>query len=114
MSGPKNHSPQQIPFQPQKIDQQFAQFAAKINEHAQALEIGILRDSQQQQILDQYRVAIYNLELKNELLVKMLEEKGIMAKNELNQRWPLYLKNDIGVIGPDGKMEGNLKVTIYG
>lgn len=113
MSGPKNHY-QQPPQQKINIDQQFAMFASKINEHAQALEMGVLRDNQQQQIIDQYRMAIYNLELRVELLVKMLEEKGVMAKDELNKRWPMYLKNEVGVIGPEGKMEGNLKVTIYG
>lgn len=115
MSGPKNHHhPQQQPPQKVMVDQQFALFANKINEHAQALEMAVLRDNQQQQVIDQYRMAIFNLELKVDLMVKMLEEKGIMAKDELNKRWPLFLKNEVGVIGPDGKMEGNLKVTIYG
>jgi hypothetical protein len=37
-----------------------------------------------------------------------------MAKEELARRWPLYLKNDVGVLGPEGKMEGSLKVSFYG
>jgi flagellar biosynthesis/type III secretory pathway protein FliH len=118
MSGPRNH-PQSQPQPPQqqtaqKLDQFATQMTAKINEHAQALEMGILRDNQQQQIIDQYRAAIYNLELKFDLLIKMFEEKGIMAKEEFGKRWPLYLKNEIGVIGPEGRMEGSLKVSFYG
>jgi len=100
---------------PQKppIQQQLDQIVAKINEHAQALEMSVLRDNQQQGVIDQYRVNIYNLELKFDLLIKMMEEKGIMAKDEFGRRWPLYLKNEVGVIGPDGRMEGSLKVTFY-
>jgi hypothetical protein len=44
----------------------------------------------------------------------MLEEKGIMAKDEFTKRWPLYLQNEIGVIGADGVMSGVLKVNMYG
>jgi hypothetical protein len=73
----------------------------------------LLRMNQQQQMLDQYRGGIYNLELTSTLLLKMLEEKGIMAKEEFAKRWPLYLKSDVGTIGPEGKMEGVLKVTMY-
>jgi hypothetical protein len=69
---------------------------------------------QQGQILDQYRVNIYTEELKFGLLIKMLEEKGIFAQGEFDKRWPLYLKNDVGVVGPDGLMEGSLKVHFYG
>jgi hypothetical protein len=100
----KNQGPQQ-PSLPQIV--------SKINEHAQALEQGQLIANQQQQILDQYRLSIFNAELKINLLIKMLEEKGIMAKDELNKRWPLYLKNEIGALGPDGRMNGELKVTMY-
>ena len=102
--------------QPQKppLQGQVDQIVAKINEHAGALEMAILRDGQFQQVIDQYRSSIYNLELKNDLLIKMLEEKGIMAKEEFGKRWPLYLKNDVGIIGPQGKMDGEMKVTFYG
>lgn len=89
------------------------QLVAKINEHAQALEVSMLRLNQQQQILDQYRVTIYESELKLNLLIKIMEEKGIMAKEEFSKRWPLYLRNDVGVLGPDGRMEGTLKITHY-
>lgn len=77
-------------------------------------ELLTLRQAQQGQILDQYRVNIYNLELRFNLLNKMLEEKGIFAKGEYEKRWPVFLKNDIGVLGSDGMMEGSLKVTFYG
>jgi uncharacterized protein involved in type VI secretion and phage assembly len=101
------------PQQP-TVQDQIAQVIGKINEHASAIEMGLLRDNQFQQITDQYRVNIYNLELKFDLLIRMLEEKGLMAKDEFNKRWPIHLKNDIGVIGPSGKMDnGELKVTIY-
>jgi hypothetical protein len=79
----------------------------------ESLETLSLRSAQQGQILDQYRVNIYNLELKFNLLVKMFEEKGLLAKDEFEKRWPLYLKNDVGVIGPEGVMEGSLKVTFF-
>ncbi len=72
-----------------------------------------LKLNQQNQILDQYRMNIYNLELRFKLIVKMLEEKGQFSTDEYDQRWPLYLKNDIGVVGPDGIMEGSLKVHFY-
>jgi hypothetical protein len=69
--------------------------------------------NQQQQIIDQYRTGIYTLELQQNLIIKMLEEKGIFAKEEFAKRWPLYLKNDIGVTGPDGQMDGILKISFY-
>lgn len=76
-------------------------------------EILTLRQAQQGQILDQYRVSIYNLELRHGLLIKMLEEKGVFASGEYDKRWPLYLKNDVGVVGPEGIMEGSLRVIFY-
>jgi len=72
-----------------------------------------LRIAQQGQIIDQYRVTIYNTELRFELLSKMLEEKGILAKEEFEKRWPLYLKNNVGVIGPEGVMEGSMRASFY-
>jgi hypothetical protein len=43
----------------------------------------------------------------------MVEEKGLMAKDELEKRWPLYLKNDVGAQDQNGRMAGSLKVTKY-
>jgi hypothetical protein len=93
-----------------KIDQAIA----GLGQHQGAIDMLMLRTLQQQQILDQYRVAIYNLELRFALLIKMIEEKGVMAKGEFDTRWPVYLKNDVGVIEPDGRMAGTLKVIFYG
>jgi hypothetical protein len=73
-----------------------------------------LQMSQIGQIVEQYRTSIYTMELRHNLLVKMLEEKGQMATGEFNTRWPLYLKNDVGVIGPDGAMQGSCVVHFYG
>jgi hypothetical protein len=56
---------------------------------------------------------IHHNEIKNNLLMKMLEEKGIFAPSEYDKRWPLYLKNDVGAIGPDGIMAGDLRVTFF-
>jgi hypothetical protein len=94
-----------------KVDQQVAN---ALNQHQGAIDTLMLRTLQQQQILDQYRVAIYNLELRFALLTKMMEEKGIMAKGEFDTRWPVYLKNDVGVLDQNGKMEGTLRVSFYG
>jgi len=69
--------------------------------------------SQQSQILEQYRQKIFFQELRFNLLTKMMEEKGFMSKNEFNVRWPQYLENDIGILGPDGVMKGTLKTTFY-
>jgi hypothetical protein len=69
--------------------------------------------NQQQGVLEQYRVNIFNLELRTQLMIKMMEEKGLWAKEEYEKRWPIFLKNDVGVIGPSGIMEGSLKVTRY-
>ena len=66
------------------------------------------------QIIDQYRVEIYNSELRMNLMIKILEEKGIMVKDEFTKRWPQYLKNDVGVAGPDGIMEGSMRTIFYG
>lgn len=81
---------------------------------ADSLELMNLKIAQQGLTVEQYRVNIYNIELKLDLLLKMLEEKGIFAKDEYNRRWPLYLKNDVGVIGPDGIMEGSCRIHFYG
>lgn len=77
-------------------------------------ELMSLKVNQITQIIDQYRLNIYNLELKNALLIKMMEEKGLFANEEFGRRWPVYLKNDVGVQGPDGVMQGTLRVTFYG
>ena len=79
----------------------------------ESTELLSLRTAQQGQVLDQYRMNIYNLELRVNLLIKMMEEKGIMAAEEFDKRWPLFLKNDVGAIGADGIMEGSLKVNFY-
>jgi len=81
---------------------------------AENTELLTLKTNQQGQILDQYRGNIYNLELRQTLIVRMMEEKGIFATGEFEKRWPLFLKNDIGMVGPDGMMEGSLKVKFYG
>jgi len=80
----------------------------------ESLEIISLRTGQLSQIQDQFRVEVYNLQLKVDLLIKMMEEKGQLAQEEFGKRWPLYLKNNIGVLGPDGMMEGSLSVKFYG
>jgi hypothetical protein len=54
------------------------------------------------------------MELRFNLIVKILEEKGIILQGEFDKRWPVFLKNDIGVPGSDGLMEGSLKVSFYG
>ena len=69
--------------------------------------------SYQKQLIDKMRLNAYHTELKFNLLMKILEEKSILAGQELDKRWPLYLKNDIGAIGPDGVMAGSLKVTFF-
>jgi len=81
---------------------------------AESIESLSIRIAQMTQILDEYRINIYTMDQKTQLLIKMLEEKGIMAKDEFNKRWPIYLKNDIGILGPDGMMDGNLFVRFYG
>jgi hypothetical protein len=80
---------------------------------AESTELLSLRIAQQGQIIEQYRMSIYNIELRMTLLVKMLEEKGTFIKEEFDKRWPVFLKNDVGVPGPDGIMEGSLKVKFY-
>ena len=77
-------------------------------------DVNNLKFSQVGQILDQYRMNIYNLELRQNLLIKMLEEKGIFVAGEYEKRWPQYLKNDVGVLGENGQMEGSLRVKMYG
>jgi len=80
---------------------------------AESAELLSLRLAQQGQIIDQYRMNIYNIELRMSLLIKMLEEKGTFIKEEFEKRWPVFLKNDVGVTGPDGIMEGSLRVKFY-
>ena len=96
------------------MEQVLSQHQAALGQHQAAIDNLMLRTVQQQQILDQYRIAIYNLELRSALLIKMIEEKGFMVREEFDKRWPIYLKNDVGIIGPDGKMEGSLKISFYG
>jgi hypothetical protein len=81
---------------------------------ADSPEITGLKISQLNGIVEQYRMNIYNLELKFALLMKMLEEKSIFMTDELEKRWPLYMKNNVGVVGPDGIMEGSLVVKFFG
>jgi hypothetical protein len=81
---------------------------------ADSLELLTLKINQQNQILEEYRSSIYIQELRSTLLIKMMEEKGILALGEFDKRWPLYLKNDVGAIGPGGVMEGSLVCHLYG
>ena len=80
---------------------------------AENIEVLSLRANQHDMILDQYRSNIYTMELKFNLLIKMMEEKGFLALEEFDKRWPIYLKNDVGIIGSDGVMEGTLAVRFY-
>jgi hypothetical protein len=88
--------------------------AKVIVEHTKVLEVSQLRDNQVNQTLEQYRMDLYQSGLKFDLLLKILMEKGIFVKDEFDKRWPLYLKNDVGVMDPNGKIQGELKVTFYG
>ena len=81
---------------------------------AESIDVLSLRTAQQNQILKQFRASTYNDELRFSLLLKILEEKKILVPGEFDNRWPMYLKNEVGVVGPDGVMEGNLIVHWYG
>jgi hypothetical protein len=79
------------------------------------LELLNLKVTQLGQIVEQYRVDMYHMGLRTDLLHKILEEKGVLVKDEFNKRWPVYLENDIGVINPNtGIMSGSLKIRLYG
>jgi hypothetical protein len=80
----------------------------------ESIESLSVRLGQMTQILDEYRVGIFTLDQKLSLLIKMLEEKHLMATGEFDKRWPIYLKSEVGILGSDGVMEGSLKVTFYG
>ena|SRR6056297_3409811 len=104
-----------------KIEQELATYKKVINNQGSAMQqmhntINSLKlqISQLSQILEQYRSNIYNDDLKIILTIKLLEEKGILLSNEFDKRWPMFLKNDIGVKGENGIMEGSLKVNFYG
>jgi hypothetical protein len=79
-----------------------------------SLELLNLKVNQQNQIFEESRMAMYTQELRLALLIKMLEEKGVLVMGEYDKRWPLYLKNDVGAMGPNGVMEGSLVIKIYG
>ena len=80
---------------------------------ADSVEVLSLKTNQIAQILDQYRKNMYQLELRYNLLQKMLAEHGVFAEGEFDKRWPQYLQKDVGMPGPDGRMDGYLKVTFY-
>ena len=81
---------------------------------AENIELLSLRINQQTQVLEENRMAMYNQELRLALLIKILEEKGVLVAGEFDKRWPLYLKNDVGAMGPGGVMEGTLRVSKFG
>jgi hypothetical protein len=81
---------------------------------ADSPDILSLKIAQVSTVLEQYRATLYNIELRHNLLIKMMEEKGLIAPEEFEKRWPLYLKNTVGVVEADGLMSGSLKVKIYG
>lgn len=80
---------------------------------AESPELLNLKIAQLSQVIEQYRVSMYNDELRLGLLLKIIEEKGLIAPGEFDKRWPLYLRNDIGVPDQNGNMEGSLKIKIY-
>jgi len=80
---------------------------------ADNLDILRLQINQQNQVLEQYRTEMYNATLRFNLLQKILEDRGVLVKGEFDSRWPQYLRSDIGVVGPDGMMDGSLKVSKY-
>ena len=81
---------------------------------AENIELLSLRINQQTQVLEENRMAMYNQELRLALLIKILEEKGVLVAGEFDKRWPLYLKNDVGAMGPGNIMEGTLRVSKFG
>jgi hypothetical protein len=98
---------------PQQINDGFVKVGHKITEMDQTL-LGLgLGYQQQQGINEEYRRQIFFLEHKVNMLCKMLGETNVMAKDAVETRWPLYLENDVGVVGQDGKMKGSVKVTFY-
>lgn len=80
---------------------------------AESIDSLNLKIAQLVQIVDQYRVNMYNDEMRLCLLLKIMEEKGIIVPGEFDKRWPLYLKNDVGVPDSNGLMEGSLKIKMY-
>ena len=54
------------------------------------------------------------LRLKMGLLRLMLEQRGTIKDDEYDPRWERYLRHDIGVMENSGRMQGSLKVKIYG
>jgi len=84
------------------------------NSNVKEPDINSLKFSQINQMLEQYRMNIYQLELRTDLLIKLLEEKNILIPEEFKRRWPAFLENDIGHVGPDGIMKGSLKVSFFG
>lgn len=80
---------------------------------AESIDSLNLKIAQLVQIVDQYRVNMYNDEMRLCLLLKIMEEKGIIVPGEFDKRWPLYLKNDVGVPDSNGFMEGSLKIKMY-
>ena len=53
------------------------------------------------------------IRLKLALLRVMLSERGVLRETEWNQKWPRYLRNDVGIQEPNGKMQGSLKIHFY-
>lgn len=95
------------------VRQQLEQAMAALQQQAKNIELLLIRTNQQQQIIDQYRTNIYTLELRSGLMQKLMEEKSIWAKDEFEKRWPIYLKNDVGIVDQNGNMEGNLSIKFY-
>jgi len=80
---------------------------------AESPELIGLKIAQLSQIVEQYRSNMYTTELRFNLLLKMLEEKGMFLAGELDKRWPQYLQKEIGVPDQNGMMEGTLKCHLY-
>jgi hypothetical protein len=95
------------------LDEINRQVGSKLNEFDARLGQTQVALNQVNQINETYRQSIYALELQKNLLLKLLEDQGTMAKGSFEQQWPLYLENVVGVVGKDGKMKGELKVTFY-
>jgi hypothetical protein len=45
---------------------------------------------------------------------KILVDRGVLTKTQLDESYQKYLAEDIGMPGADGKMPGQPKITFYG
>jgi len=69
---------------------------------------------QQEQLIEGIQKELYMFKLQKDHLIKFLEQKNILQTEEFIRSYDNYLRYQVGHPDASGKIEGSLKISIFG